>query len=80
MTVFNQIWNLKSKNIVQSSSHKNKPYCQVHINALYDLLDNAYQDYILQPKSEMDERKAAVPMLKQLDCSPSIGRYGSRVY
>lgn len=69
---FNQIWNSKSKNIVKSSSHKKKPYCQIHVNALYDLLDNTYQDCVFQPKSEMDERKAAVQMLKKLNCGPYI--------
>lgn len=67
---FNQIWNPKSNNIVQASSHKKKPYCQIH--ALYDLLNNTYQDCIFQPKSEMDERKAAVQMLKALNCGPYI--------
>ena len=69
---FNQIWNPKSNNIVQASSHKKKPYCQIHVNALYDLLNNTYQDCIFQPKSEMDERKAAVQMLKALNCGPYI--------
>ena len=69
---FNQIWNSESKNIVTSSTCKNKPYCQIHVNALYDLLDNTYQDCIFQPKLKMDERKAAVQMLKALDCGPYI--------
>ena len=69
---FNQIWNPKPNNIVQASSHKKKPYCQIHVNALYDLLNNTYQDCIFQPKSEMDERKAAVQMLKALNCGPYI--------
>ncbi|RVU73772.1 transposase [Lactobacillus xujianguonis] len=67
---FNQIWNPKSKNIVQSSPHKKTPYCQIHVNALYDLLNNTYQDCIFQPKAEMDERKAAIQLLKTLNCGP----------
>ena len=69
---FNQIWNPKSENIVQASNHERKPYCQIHVNAFYDLLNNTYQDCIFQPKSKMDERKAAVQMLKNLDCGPYI--------
>ena len=41
---FNQIWNPKSENIVGNLTHKGKPYCQIHVNALYDLLNNTYQD------------------------------------
>ena len=69
---FNQIWNPKSENIVGNLNHKGKPYCQIHVNALYDLLNNTYQDCIFQPKSKMDERKAAVQMLKKLNCGPYI--------
>lgn len=63
---FNQIWNPKSKNIVKYT--KKKPYCQIHINAMYDLLNNTYHDCIIQPKSQMDEHGAALKMLKRLDC------------
>lgn len=64
---FNQLWNPKSKNIVVHSSEK--PYCQIHVNAMYDLLNNTYQDCILQSKSQMDERGAALKMLRRLNCS-----------
>ena len=64
---FNQVWNSKSKNIVDSS--KGKSYCQIHVNAMYDLLNNTYQDCVFQPKSQMDERGAALDMLRQLDYS-----------
>lgn len=69
---FNQIWNPESQNIIRSSSHEKKPYCQIHVNALYDLLNNTYQDCVFQPKSKMDERKAAIQMLKNLNCGPYI--------
>ena len=36
---------------------------------MYNLLDNTYQDCILQPKAQMDERGAALQMLKRLNCS-----------
>lgn len=53
---FNQVCNPKSENIVDF--YKGKPYCQIHVNAMYDLLNNTYQDCIFQPKSQMDERGA----------------------
>lgn len=62
---FNQIWNVKSKNIVKRS--KKQPYCQIHVNAMYDLLNNTYHDCIIQPKSQTNERGAALEMLKRLD-------------
>lgn len=66
---FNQIWNPKSKNIVKSS--QKKAYCQSHLNALYDVLNNTYQDCIIQPRSQMDERGAALKMLKRITCKTS---------
>lgn len=36
---------------------------------MYDLLNNTYQDCVSQPKSQMDERGAALDMLRQLDYS-----------
>lgn len=44
-----------------------KPYSQVHANMLYNLMDRTYQDAILQPRAKMDERDAAITMLKRLD-------------
>lgn len=64
-TDLNQCWNPKSKNRI--TVKKGKSYCQIHSNAMYNLLDNTYQDCILQPKSQMDERGAALQMLKRLD-------------
>lgn len=69
---FNQIWNPKSKNIVKSYSSKKKTYCQFHANAIYDLMNNTYQDCITQPINQMDERSAAIEMLKKLDVGPYI--------
>lgn len=48
-----------------------KAICQTHVNAMYDLLNNTYQDCILQPRKECDERSAALSMLKK----PDIGQY-----
>lgn len=49
---FNQIWNPESQNIIRSSSHEKKPYCQIHVNALYDLLNNTYQDCVFSTQVE----------------------------
>lgn len=46
-----------------------KPFSQVHVNMLYNLMDKTYQDAVLQPRSQMDERDAAITMLKRLDNS-----------
>lgn len=69
---FNQPFNPKSKNIVASNRSKVKPHCQVHVNALYDLLNNTYQDCLLQPRAQMDERGAAITMLARLTAGPYI--------
>lgn len=47
-------------------------YCQVHANLLYDIENRIYQDCILQPKSSVNERDAAIDMLKRLDCGKYI--------
>jgi len=44
-----------------------KPQCVVHANLLYDLENRIYQDCILQPRSSMDERTAAITMLERLN-------------
>ena len=69
---FNQVWNPKSENIVHSEGTNRKPYCQVYLNALYDLENKIYQDCVIQPKNKMDERKAAVEMFSRLECGKYI--------
>lgn len=70
---FNQPWNPDSQNIVSSSkSNDYKKYCQIHLNASYDLLNNTYQDAVLQPKNKIDERTAAIKMLKRKQTGPTI--------
>lgn len=46
-----------------------KPFSQVHANMLYDLINRTYQDAVLQPRAQMDERDAAITMLKRLNHS-----------
>ena len=47
----------------------NKPFSQVHGNFLFDVMNWSYQDCILQPRKDMDERGAALEMLHRLDHS-----------
>jgi len=49
-----------------------KPFSQIHANMLYDLENRTYQDCILQPKSQSNEREAAIDMLKNLDVDKFI--------
>lgn len=70
-TDFNQAWNPKSKNIIGSAS-KEKSLCQVHLNSVYDLINNTYQDCVFQAKKKANERQAAVELLKGLDVGPFI--------
>lgn len=44
-----------------------KPQCQMKANLLYDLENKIYQDCVIQPKSETDERMACVEMLERYD-------------
>ena len=67
---FNQLFNPDSKNIITKQFPQ--PICQIHVNACYDLLNNTYQDCTFQPKAKMDERSAAIEMLKRLECGPYI--------
>lgn len=67
---FNQLWNPNSKNKV--TKQVPQPFCQIHVNAMYDLLNNTYQDCIFQPKAHMNERPAAVQLLKHLNIGPYI--------
>ena len=50
----------------RKDGHPVKPQCMVHANLLYDLENRIYQDCILQPRSSMDERTAAIT-LERLD-------------
>lgn len=61
---FDQPFNPKSENIFQGKD--GRIYCQIHVNALYDVLNKLYLDMFIQPKQKMDEREAALAMVKQL--------------
>lgn len=49
-----------------------KQFSQIHANMIYDLENRTYQDCILQPKSQSNEREAAIDMLKNLDVGKFI--------
>jgi len=49
-----------------------KPFCQVHANIMFDVVNRTYEDCILQPKTLIHERKAAIEMIKNLDCGNYI--------
>lgn len=61
---FDQPFNPKSKNILQGKDGRR--YCQIHVNALYDVLNKLYLDLVFQPRQKMNERDAALAMLKNL--------------
>ncbi|WP_297951980.1 IS4 family transposase [uncultured Lactobacillus sp.] len=62
---FNQPFNPKSENIFKGKD--GCIYCQIHVNALYDILNKLYLDIVFQPRIKMDEREAALKMLKELN-------------
>ncbi|CCI84512.1 transposase [Lactobacillus pasteurii DSM 23907 = CRBIP 24.76] len=62
---FNPPFNPNSENLFQRTDEKE--YCQIHVNALYDILDKLYIDISIQPRQKMDERQAALEMLKKLN-------------
>lgn len=64
-TDFDPPFNPKSENLLCGKD--GNLYCQVHVNALYDLLNKTYVDCLFQPKKKMDERSAAIAMLKKLN-------------
>lgn len=76
---FNAPYNPNSEYVVKTPSGRHrkdneeiKPYCQVHANMMFDILNRTYQDCILQPKPKANERDASIEMMKRLDCGKSI--------
>lgn len=70
---FNIPYQSKSKYVVNFScgrprknAEPTKPYCQFHGNILFNLMDRTYEDIYIQPKPILDERTAAINMLKNL--------------
>lgn len=61
---FDQPFNPESENIFQGKD--GRIYCQLHVNALYDVLNKLYLDMIIQPRQKVDEREAALTMVENL--------------
>ena len=73
---FNIPYNKNSKYVVNPSAWggKNnydlsKPFSMIHANMMYDIMNRTYYDCILQPKTESNERDAAIDMIKRTDNS-----------
>ena len=60
---FRTPYNSESRYVINNSNHKKQ--CLVHINALVDVLNHAYLDLVFQPKIALQERKAALTMLRR---------------
>lgn len=46
-----------------------KAFCMIYANLLYGMINREYVDCVLQKRTEMDERDAAIEMIKRLDNS-----------
>lgn len=57
------IWNTKNNNDIS------KPFSMVHANMMYDIMTRTYHDCILQPKTQSNERDAAIDMIKRTNNS-----------
>lgn len=47
-----------------------KDYYQMHVNALYDIINHRYMDIVGQPEKKQNEREAFLEMLEHRDYSP----------
>lgn len=47
------------------SNGQNEGYNQLHLNALYDILNRTYKDCIIQPRPQMNESRACIDMIKR---------------
>lgn len=59
---------------------QNEGYNQLHVNALYDLLNKTYVDAIIQPRPKMYEVKAAIDMIKRNSLSDKTILIADRGY
>lgn len=59
---------------------QNEGYNQLHINALYDLLNKTYVDAIIQPRPKMYEVKATIDMIKRNSLSDKTILIADRGY
>ena len=59
---------MQNMGVFNKKGEPSKPYCQFHANMLYNITDRLYEDVIIQPERELDERDACLEMLKRLNC------------
>lgn len=59
---------------------QNEGYNQLHVNALYDLLNKTYVDAIIQPRPKMYEVKAAIDIIKRNSLSDKTILIADRGY
>jgi len=59
--------NPSSKDTYVKASSRRRGFNLLHINAMYDLLNNIYIDAVIQPKKNLNENKALVKMVNRLD-------------
>lgn len=52
----------------------------VHLNAIYDLSNRIYLDVLLQPKTNVDERRALIDMMQRLDLKERVILTADRGY
>ena len=63
-TDLDQLWNPKSQNRILVKN--NQSYCQIHNNAMYNLLDNTYQDCIHPYIAIMDRGYESFNLIEKL--------------
>ena len=65
--------NKKETNSFYSGTNGQKPYNLIHLNALYDIMNNLYVDAIVQPSHNANEHKAFVSMVdRDISTHPTI--------
>lgn len=65
--------NQKETNSFYSGTNGQKPYNLMHLNALYDIMNNLYVDAIVQPSHNANEHKAFVSMIdRDISAHPTI--------
>lgn len=57
-----------------------KKYFQMHVNALYDLMNHRYRDMTTSPRQKNDERNELIKMIKRGDFSPKTIFIADRGY
>lgn len=65
--------NPKEPNSFYAGTNGQKPYNLMHLNALYDIMNNLYVDAIVQPSHNANEHKAFVSMVdRDISTCPTI--------